>query len=77
MPVLLRFVDCVVVRGTYKAEIQCPNKDNYVTVWFIVGINTEIVPQNQCFQLPIVEVTESHWTSAQDLKCSHSTQCEA
>ena len=35
------------------------NKDNHVTVWFIVERNTEIVSQNQCCQVPIMEGTGS------------------
>ena len=44
MPVPLSIVDCVKVRGIDKVYIECLNEDNYVTVWFIVGINTEIFP---------------------------------
>ena len=53
----LRVRDCVLVRGTYKGCIEYLNKDNYVTVLFIIERNTEIVPHNQCFQVPIVEGT--------------------
>ena len=45
------------MRGTYKDYIEFLNEYNYVTVWFIVGINTEISPQNQCCQVPIAEGT--------------------
>ena len=48
--------DCVIVKGTYKDYTESINKDNYVTFWFIVGRNTEIVPHNQYFQVNIVEV---------------------
>ena len=51
----MRVGECVIVRGTYKAYIECLNKDKYVTIWFIVGINIEIVPQNKKFQVPIVK----------------------
>ena len=59
MTAALRVVDCVLVRGTDKVYIEIINKDNYVNVWFIVGGNTKIVTQNQCCQVPIVEVTGS------------------
>ena len=59
MPAPLRVRDCILVRVTDKGYIECLNKDNYDNVWFIIGRNTEIVPQNQCFQVPIVEVTGS------------------
>ena len=57
MPALLTFGDCILVRGTDKGYIECINKDNYVTVYFIVGRNTDIVTQNQCCQVPMVEGT--------------------
>ena len=59
MPAKLWVGDCVIVRGTYKCYIECPKKDNYVTVWFIFEIHTEIVQHNQFFQAPIVEGSES------------------
>ena len=55
MPATLMVRDCVLVRGTDKGYIECLNEDNYVTVLFILGINTKIVPHNKCSQLPIVE----------------------
>ena len=45
MPELLLIGDCVIVKGAYKGYIECLNKYNYVTFWFIVGRNTEIVLQ--------------------------------
>ena len=45
MPAPLRIRDYVIVRGTYKGYVEYLNKDNYVTVWFIVGKNTEILPK--------------------------------
>ena len=45
------------MRGTDKGYIEFINEDTYVTVLFIVGRNTDIVPQEQCFRLPIVEGT--------------------
>ena len=59
MPEPLQFGYYVIVRGTDKCYINCLNEDNYVTVWFIVRRNIEIMPQNQCFQVPIVEGTGS------------------
>ena len=50
---------CVIVKGTYKGYIKFLNKNNYVTVLFIVGRNTNIVPQDQFCQVPIVEGTGS------------------
>ena len=41
------------MRGTDKGYTEYLNEDNYVTVLFIVGINTEIVPHNQYCQVPI------------------------
>ena len=55
IPAPLRVADCAIVRGTDKGYIEFLNKDNYVTILFIVERNTEIVPQNQCCQVPIVE----------------------
>ena len=55
MPAPLWIGVCVIMGVIDKGYIECLNVDNYVTVWFIVGRNTEIVPQNQCFQVPIVE----------------------
>ena len=49
--------ESVLVRGTDKGYIEYLKKDNYVTVLFIVEINTYIVPNNQCCQVPIVEGT--------------------
>ena len=46
---------CVLVRGIDEAYIESLNKYNYVTVWFIFGRNAYIMPQNQCYRLPIVE----------------------
>ena len=43
------------MRGTDKGYIECSNEDNYVTSFFIVGRNIEIVPQNHFFHVPIVE----------------------
>ena len=77
MHVLLRIGDYIIVRGRYKDYIQCLNKYKNVTVWFIVGINTEIVPHNKCCQVLIVEGTELHWTSAQYLQFYQSTHREA
>ena len=57
MPAPLQIGNCGVVRDTYKVYKELLNKDNYVTVWFIVGINIDTVPHNQCCQVPIVEVT--------------------
>ena len=57
MPEPLQFGYYVIVRGTDKCYINCLNEDNYVTVWFIVRRNIEIMPQNQCCQVPIVEGT--------------------
>ena len=45
IPAPLQIKDCFLVRGTDKDYIEYLNEDNYVTVWFIVGRNTEIVPQ--------------------------------
>ena len=59
MPETLRVRDCVLVRGTDKGYIECLNKDNYVTVFLIVGRNTEIVTHNQCCHVPIVKGTVS------------------
>ena len=53
MTEFLRVGDCVLVRGTDKGYIECLNKYNYVTVLFIVGRNIEIVPHNQCCQVPL------------------------
>ena len=53
----MRVRECLLVRGIYKGYIEYLNKDNYVTVLFIIERNTEIVPHNQCFQVPIVEGT--------------------
>ena len=77
MPATLMVRDCVLVRGTDKGYIECLNEDNYVTVFYIVRINAEIVPQNQCCQVPIVEGTELYCTSAQYLHCSESTHHES
>ena len=55
----LKVGDCVLVKGTYKGYIEWLNKYNYVTVLFIVGINTKIVTKYQCCQAPIVEGTGS------------------
>ena len=43
------------MRGTYKGYIEFLNKNSYVTVLFIVVRNTNIVPQDQFCQVPIVE----------------------
>ena len=59
MPEPFRLGDLILVRGTDTVYIECLNEDNYVTVFYIVGINAEIVPQNQCCQVPIVEGTGS------------------
>ena len=59
MPEPFRVGDFVLVWGTDKGYIECLNKYNYGTVLFIVGRNKEIVTQNQCFQVPIVESTGS------------------
>ena len=40
MPALLRFGDYIILSGINKTYIEYLNKDNYVTVWFIVGRNT-------------------------------------
>ena len=61
IPAPLRVKYCVIVRGVDKGYIECLNKYNYVTVWFIVGRNIAIVPQKQCCQVPIVEGTESRY----------------
>ena len=50
-------VDCVLMRRTYKGDIGCLNEDNYVTGWFIFGINIDIMPPDQCCQVLIVEGT--------------------
>ena len=42
----LRIGDCVLVRDKDKGYIECLNKGKYVTVWFIFGINIEMVPHN-------------------------------
>ena len=47
IPAPLRVKYCVIVRGVDKGYIECLNKYNYVTVWFIVGRNIAIVPQKQ------------------------------
>ena len=47
------------MRGADKGYIECLKEDNYVNFWFIFGRNTEIVPQNQCCRVPIVEGTVS------------------
>ena len=49
------------MRGTDKGYTEYLNEDNYVTVLFIVGINTEIVPHNQCCQVTILEGTGSQY----------------
>ena len=48
--------ECIIVRVTDKGDIEFIKEDNYVTVFLIVGRNTEIVPHNQYFQVNIVEV---------------------
>ena len=58
MPELLRVGDFILVRGIDKGYIECLNGDNFAAVLFIVEKNTEIVPQNQFYQVPIVEGTE-------------------
>ena len=45
------------VRGIVKGYIECFNEDKYVTVWFIIGRNTDIVQKNKCCQVPIVKGT--------------------
>ena len=55
----LRVGDCFLVRGTDKCYIECIKKDNYFTLLFIFCRNKEILPQNQCCQVPIVEGTIS------------------
>ena len=45
------------MRVTDKGDIEFIKEDNYVTVFLIVGRNTEIVTHNQCCQVPIVEGT--------------------
>ena len=59
IPAALQVRDCVLVRGKDKYYIEYINEYNYVTVWFIVGTNIEIVPHNQCCQVPIVDGTVS------------------
>ena len=59
MPAPLRVGDYILVRGTDKCYIECINKDNFVTILFIVGRNTVIVPQNKYCEVPIVEGTGS------------------
>ena len=44
MPAHLIIRECILVRSTNKGYIECLNKDSYLTVCFIVGINTQIVP---------------------------------
>ena len=71
MSAALRVADCVLLMGTDKGYIECLKKDNYVTVWFIVGRNTEILPHNQCCQVPIVE-----WTGLQSGHLRNITNCD-
>ena len=48
MPAPIRVRDFVLVSGTDKFYIECLNEVKYVTYFFIVDRNTELVPQNQC-----------------------------
>ena len=57
MPATLKVKDYILVRSTDKYYTEHLNEDNYFTVWFSVGGNTDIVTHNQCCQLPIVEGT--------------------
>ena len=59
MPAPLKVIYCVLVMDTDIGYIECLNEDNYVNFLFVVGINTEIVPHNQCFHVTIMEGTES------------------
>ena len=47
------------MRGTDKGYIECLTEYNYVTFLFVVGRNTDIVPYNQCCQVPVLEGTGS------------------
>ena len=67
IPTLLPDGYCIIMRGADISYRECLNKDNYVTVWFIVGINTDIVPQNQYCQVIIVEGAVLQWTSVKYL----------
>ena len=55
MPELLRSRDCILVTGEDKGYIEFLNKNTYVAVLFIVGWTTDILPDNQFCQVPIVE----------------------
>ena len=77
MHLFLWLGDCIIVTSTDKSYTKYLNKNNYVTVWFIVGINIEILPHDQCCQVPIVEDTGLQWTPIQCINLSQSTQHEA
>ena len=49
--------DCVLVRVKNKSYPERFHEDNYFTVWFSVGENTDIVTHNKCCQVTIVEGT--------------------
>ena len=60
------------MRGADKGYIECLNEDNYVTVLFIVGRNTDIIPQNQFCQVPIVEGTGSRSDHMHNISSAHN-----
>ena len=47
------------MRGTDKSHPECLDKYKYVSVWFIVGVNAEIVTKNRCCKVSILECTGS------------------
>ena len=59
------------VRGGWRGRLEEEVRG------FIVGINIEILPHDQCCQVPIVEDTGLQWTPIQCINLSQSTQHEA